>query len=256
MKQIMISVLVALVCVLGLSPGEVDAGGRTSCYSYPGSCYSYPTQSYEPTYYYRDVIREVPVAYPVPFTVAVPVVSYLYNGGGYSYSPVYQAQPASGMGTVSYNGGQPPQQQPPPAQPPPQAGASDPSQFTDAQIDSLIARIEQRLDARRNGDKAPPPAAAPPPTATLDALSILTLKRGNSQKSCMDCHTGAAAKGKMVIFTAPGQLNPKANWVAIWDATDAGRMPPEAKSNRNALLSDQEVNILEAKKNEGRQSRR
>lgn len=232
------------LCLIG-DPNEAEAGNpcRTTYYSYPTSNYCYP--SYEPTYIYRDVVREVPVAYPVPFTVAVPVVSYLFNGGGYSYAPVYNAQPTAGMGTVT-NGTPPPVTAAP--------AGFDPSQMTDAQVASFVDRIDKYLRAKNgngngnggytNGNGA---KSAPPPAVPSDVYTILTLKRGNDQKSCMDCHTGASAKGNMRIFLEPGKLNPDADWSAIWDTTDTGAMPPEVKKNRAAALSDQEVDALRRK---------
>jgi hypothetical protein len=244
MKKFIVSaVLFTLIaCVLLIeAPSDVEASGRRTVFS--SSCApSYCAPTYvEPTYIYRDVIREVPVAYPVPFTVAVPVVSYLYNGGGYSYAPVFQAQPAAGMGTVSQ------------AVPAPQATGGDPTQLSDAQIDNLITRIEQRLAAKqKNGNgngnsNGNGKASSPPPAVASDVYTILTLKRGNDQKSCMDCHTGSTAKGSVRIFLEPGKLNPNLDWAAVWDATDEGRMPPETKKNRNAALSDQEVQVLRAR---------
>lgn len=248
MKKILFPVLLSTIFAIGLlvsGPEEAEASGR-SCFSYSSSSYCYPT--YQPTYIYRDVIREVPVAYPVPFTVAVPVVSYLYNGGGYTYAPVYQAQPAAGMGTVSTT-----------PQAPTQQGTNGELQFTDAQVDNLINRIEQRLAAKaKNGTngtnghaKSTPPTAVP-----SDVYTILTLKRGTAQKSCMDCHTGSTAKGGQKIFLEPGKLNPDADWTTIWDVTDEGRMPPEAQKNRNAALSDQEVQVLRAKMLEGKNGKK
>jgi hypothetical protein len=250
MKKIIISamlfVLITTVLLID-TKNDVKANGRRTFFSQPTNSNCYPTYSaptyYEPTYVYRDVVREVPVAYPVPFTVAVPVVSYLYNGGGYGYAPVYQAQPAPGMGTVS-NMPQPPQQ----------VQSADPTQLTDAQVDNLLTRIEQRLAARQkngtngtngtNGKVTTPP---PPTAVPSDVYTILTLKRGNDQKSCADCHTGSGAKGSMKIFLEPSKLNPDVDWTAIWDAADTGTMPPETKKNRNAALSDQEVNVLRQK---------
>lgn len=250
-KIIAFAVLGVMLVALMLTPAvpEVEASNpcRTTYYSYPQSNYCYPSYS-QPTYIYRDVIREVPVAYPVPFTVAVPVVSYLYNGGGYTYAPVYNAQPTAGMGTVS----QAPQQQQPA-----QAAPFDASQLTDAQVASFVDRIDKYLRAKNgngnngnghvNGNGA---KSTPPPAVPSDVYTILTLKRGNDQKSCMDCHTGSSAKGGQKIFLEPGKLNPDADWAAIWDTTDTGAMPPEVKKNRAAALSDQEVDVLRQKMKE------
>jgi len=243
-KFIALSIICTLLVFVALvdSPNEAEASGRRVFCSSPSSSYCYPT--YEPTYIYRDVVREVPVAYPVPFTVAVPVVSYLYNGGGYSYAPVFQAQPAAPMGYVA---------------PTPKAQAN--GELTDAQVDNLIARIEARLAAKQqqpngNGNYGKAPTTPPPPAIASDITTILTLKRGADQKSCMDCHTGSTAKGSMKIFLEPGKLNPDADWTSIWDATDEGRMPPETKKNRNAALSDQEVHVLRLKMLDGKNGKK
>lgn len=225
------------------NPGEAEASGRRTLFSQSNSSCCYP--AYEPSYIYRDVVREVPVAYPVPFTVAVPVVSYLYSGGGYSYAPVFNAQPAAAVGVVA---------------PAPKANDSDTTSLTDAQIDNLITRIEARLAARQqqpNGNGNYGKTSTPPPPAVAsDVTTVLTLKRGNDQKACMDCHTGSSAKGNIKIFLEPGKLNPAANWSAIWDATDEGRMPPETKKNRSAALNDQEVQVLRLKMLEGKSGKK
>jgi len=233
-----ICVLLAFIALVE-NPGEAEASGRRTLLNHSNSSCCYP--SYEPSYIYRDVVREVPVAYPVPFSIAVPVVSYLYNGGGYSYAPVFQAQPAAPMGVVA---------------PAPQANG----ELTDAQVDNLITRIEARLAARQqqpNGNGSYGKTSAPPPSAVAsDVLTILTLKRGTDQKACMDCHTGSGAKGNMKIFLEPGKLNPNADWTSIWDATDEGRMPPETKKNRSAALSDQEVQVLRLKMLDGKSGKK
>jgi hypothetical protein len=239
----------------------------------PCGSVSYPVQSCAPVYskpvFAKPVVAvadPVVVSYPVPFTVAVPVVSYLFNGGGYSYQPLaaqpltpvapVAAQPVVG-GPAPVAGAAPvaaPQQQARVAAPPPPV-AADPGGLTDAQIDSLINRIEARLAARQKAGAPPPPqpgaeppaGSAPPPVAGIDVTQVLLTKRGNLGKSCADCHTGATSKGNTVIFSPEGVLNPQANWNAIWDASDAGRMPPEARTNRNALVSDAEVAALKTR---------
>ena len=226
-----------------------------------GCGYSYPTYT-QPSYVYVD--RVVPVAYPVPFTVAVPVVSYLWNGG-YGipgYSPVFNAQPATGMGTVQVP------QAPTVAQAPARVDRGAPAtaapqvsvfaKLTTADLDYLISRITQRLteQAKENGNGQSPPNSPPPPVpqdnkpqgrtqfSDGDVLRVLTAKNGAQQKSCADCHTGATAQGGMRIFDSPGVYAQNVNWAKVWDAADAGRMPKEAQSNKNAVLSDEACDIL------------
>lgn len=240
------------------SPPDVHAGGgRCGSYGY-NSCYT-PTYYQQPEYVYVD--RVVPVAYPVPFTVAVPVVSYLYNGG-YGipgYSPVYAAQPTAAAPAF---GVQQPQIQQPTATANGNGngnGAPKTSallQLTDAELDLLIGMIEKRL-AARNGNVGSPPAAATKPTSPpppvpqapknytdADVLRVLSTKIGATQKSCTDCHTGTSAKGGVKILESPGVLSQGANWAKIWDAADSGRMPKEAQTNKAALLSDADCDVL------------
>jgi hypothetical protein len=249
--------IVALALVAAIlwipAPNDVKAGGRffgnhNSCYS--NSCYT-PTYYAQPETVFVD--RVIPVAYPVPFTVAVPVVSYLYNGG-YGipgYSPVYAAQPAAGTYGV---------QQPQMPQAPPANGNGNGAprtsallQLSDAELDLLIGMIEKRL-AARNGNSngsAPTSPSLPPPVpqapksySDADVVRVLSTKLGATQKSCMDCHTAASAKGGVKIFESPGVLATGANWSKIWDAADAGRMPKEAQTNKAALLSDADCDVL------------
>jgi hypothetical protein len=245
------------------SPSDVHAGGgRCGSYGY-SNCYT-PTYYQQPEYIYVD--RVVPVAYPVPFTVAVPVVSYLYNGG-YGipgYSPVYAAQPATAA--PAYGVQQPQMQQPTaPANGNGNYGNGNGApktsallQLTDAELDLLIGMIEKRLAARNGNAGSPPtapkPTSPPPPVpqapqapksyTDADVLRVLSTKLGATQKSCMDCHVGASAKGGVKIFESPGVLNPGANWSKIWDSADGGRMPKEAQTNKAALLSDADCDVL------------
>ena len=87
----------ATLLLIAASAAAQYRGGYQS-YNYPS--YSYPVYVEKPVYYkeieYRD--NYIPVATPVPFTVAVPVVSYLYNGA--TYGPALGAQaayPAQGV---------------------------------------------------------------------------------------------------------------------------------------------------------------
>jgi len=130
-------------------------------------------------------------------------------------------------------------------QPQAQPTAAKPG-LTDEQIDLIIDRIEARL-AVRNGNASKNVSTPSVPQASQDVTAILLTKRGKDNKSCADCHTGPSSKGAFQIFGTAGNLNPNINWPKIWDETDKGRMPPEATSNTNAALSDQEVNIIRQK---------
>lgn len=250
-------VFAVLASILVLLPADTDAGPllrRHEVSSYCGSCYTpayYP--SYSSDYYAPDYTA---TAIPVQFTVAVPVVSYLQNGNGASFTPVYNANPAAGMSYIYQVQQQqaPVQQMQPQAQPQYQAQPTAAGQFTlsDDQVDYIIARIEQRFATRQQQQQpqatAPPPAA-PPPAALPDVVTVLTLKRGGSQKSCADCHTGPTNKGHTLIFSSPGVLNPQAPWAAIWEAADKERMPYEIKATGNhaAALSPAEKEALRQK---------
>jgi hypothetical protein len=156
------------------------------------------------------------------------VTSYLYNGG-IGYQPI--------------------QLTPPPAAAAPVAKAP-PKDWSDEQLDRLLDKLEARMAARSNvGNGAPKslPPRATSPTDDNAVVGILSRKLGNAQKACVDCHTGAGAKGGVRIFDAPGVVNPNVDWFKVWDAADSGRMPPEVKSNVNAALGDEECNILRAK---------
>lgn len=251
------AIVLALVTTMFIAPALPDVKASGRIFGHGCGSYCQPTYYSQPEYIYVD--RVIPVAYPVPFTVAVPVVSYLWNGG-YGlpgYSPVYQAQPANGGVQV-----QVPQMQQPVAQSSgngtKDTGAPRTSallQLTDVELDYLISRIEQRLAVRAK-DGQQPPATSPPPSvpqekgsrptsySDSDVVRVLSIKLGATQKSCMDCHTGASSKSSVKIFDSPGVLNQKANWAKIWDAADAGRMPKEAQTNRNAVLSDADCEVL------------
>ncbi len=82
------------------------------------------------------------------------------------------------------------------------------------------------------------------PVNDSELLTILNKTRGKDNKSCASCHTGASAKAGIVLFSSSGVLNPNAPWFKAWDAADEGRMPPEAKTNKDAAVSDQEMLAL------------
>lgn len=256
----MVIVSLAFIGLLCITPNESWAFGRrfvgSGCVS--GVCapaYA-PTACYTPVVEYVD--RILPVAVPVPFTVAVPVVSYLYNGGyAPGYTPIYQALPAAAGAQVVVP--QQPQMQPQAQAAPTRDTAPRTSalmNISDAELDYLINRIEQRLNARAGNTpqatSPPPPVpqatrSAPGAGSDADVVRVLSTPLGNSHKACVDCHTGAGSKGSVVIFNSPGVLNPSANWSQIWDAADAGRMPKEAQTNKQAVVSDADCEVLRGK---------
>lgn len=222
------SLILLLIAVL-----PIQAAGRIFGNNNGGSCntgYCAPTY-YAPqaTYIYRDVIQ--PVAYPVPFTVAVPVVSYFPNN--VSYSPVFAAQPAMPAVVASTMTSAAPGQM------------MTRAEWSDAQLDSLIDKLEKRLAARQvaaGNQQASVPntvSSAPPPVPSHNGSVDLVLKT-----NCSSCHSGAAAKGKMMMFDGQGNLNSNVNKQAIWDAADTGRMPPAAQKDVRLALTDGDVAVL------------
>jgi len=206
-------------------------------YGYSQPSYSYPVYIEKPVYYkeveYRD--NYIPVATPVPFTVAVPVVSYLYNGS--TFTPAFNAQAAfNSQGVQAY----PPRsassfqqaansyQQ----QRAPNPTATYGGELSDAAIDRIIERIEARLAQRQQAGSANPP----PVRADNRIIHILSTH-------CAACHTGSTAKKGMMILAAAGQLNPRADRNAIVDAVEDGRMPlgPDGKPHP---LAAEEVEAL------------
>lgn len=264
-----------LIFVLAISPviSIVEAGG---CRSYSYCQPTYYQESYcAPTYcaptYAAPVIQYIDryVAVPVPLVVTVPTISYLYNGG---YSPVVPIGTTAGynspgqvIGNVGYNQpGQVQMQQPQVQQSQvqqtqaQQPQATSYNDLTDAQVDNLIARIEKRLAARNgngNGGQQSPaleqPTSAAPPAVPQDTDSAvvyyLRQPLGIKGKSCADCHTGSRAEKGFQIFTDSNQLNPNLNWSKVWDRADDGSMPPEAKTNKNAAMSDNGVKMIRQK---------
>jgi hypothetical protein len=210
-------------------------------YSYPS--YSYPVYVDRPVYYKET--EYVPVAAPVPFTVAVPVVSYLYNGS--TFSPAYLGQPAyQSAGIAAYpptaTGGltsalsqlsgasQLTAQQQGAAS----ATAVYGAELSDAVIDRIILRIEQRLAQRQAAlQQGPPPPVRQSPYAALTILS----------NRCARCHTGATAQRGVVIFSSPGVPNPNVNRAAVVEAVEDGRMPL-GDDRRPRPLPHEEVEAL------------
>jgi hypothetical protein len=203
------------------------------CTTYNGGYYQ-PQVVYQDRYIYRDRVIELPVATPIPFVITVPTVSYLWNG-----SPAYQAVPMA-----QYQ--QPQPQQAPQAQPQAQTGL-----FTDAQLDQLIEALERRYQARQAQQQSTvrqPQGELPPvvPGGDDAIRAIFYRKRGAEGKSCMDCHGPATAKGGLILIKN-NQFASGINWNTILEKVDTGAMPPEARKNRNAALSNQEVALIREK---------
>lgn len=230
-----------LLGLVTLTPDKALAGGN-GCYASYNSTGSYSYSDYS---YPQYVDRIVPVAYPVPFQIAVPVVSYLQNS---TYAPTYAAQPAAAYGQPQYAQAQPQYQQQPPSQP--QARAVPPGAFTDEMIDALVDRILQRLDARASKSAPPvqPEVKEPPPVVPkekavdggpFDAVSRL-------RESCASCHSGTKAKGGVQIFLADAKFNQRISKQKLYDAIYKCRMPKDAtgKVDDEALWSDDDTHAL------------
>lgn len=232
----MLLLVLALACC---NRASAQSCGYNYGYSYQAPVYQAPQVQYVD----RPYPVEFPIAYPVPFSVAVPVVSYLYNGGG-NYAPVYQAQTMNPMPGVQT---QQPQQQ--------QSFSA-----TDAQLEALAMRIEERimakLEARLSGQPVQAQAqqqqnySSPPPAVPDDIVAELHREYPQATgkaKSCADCHTGRNAAGGVMIFNTDGSLNEQAPWAQIFDAVDKFRMPPGAKSDKSKGVPDQVLSVFEAK---------
>jgi len=229
MKQhtftLLMTVLAVAVSLVAVPLAQASNYYWSSC----GTYYSYPIRQEKVVY--RDVIQ--PVAYPVPFTVAVPVISYLHNG--VTYSPVYTAQLASPAPAVVTQ-----QQQQTATQ-----TSTTATGLSDAQMAALMNRFDELMKAKygisptSTAGNNPPPPVPSSDDLTAKVKSILS-------KNCASCHTGAASKGQVVIFSDKEVLNPNAPRQRIWDAADEGRMPPEAKKDAKYALSDADVAQLRA----------
>lgn len=95
-----------------------------------------------------------------------------------------------------------------------------------------IERLEktiQKLSATPTSRAAPVPDVG----ITGQAQQVLTAR-------CAQCHTGAAAKGSLAIFTEPGKLNPAVDRFVLWEAADSGQMPPAPAKE----IPDDEARVL------------
>jgi hypothetical protein len=213
-----------------------------------------------------------PIATAVPVVVTVPVanVSYNYQGAVATTAapvqvvpntqPTYLTGPVTNPTTVTVPSNPLGQM----AQPQAAAGALN---LTDAQIDALINRITERLQAQQQGAA---PAASGRPAVTGDAPARLGLGGpgggggdaaviailDNPQKplgpdakptNCAACHTGPGSSGGFKIFESKGVLAANVNWTKIWDRSDNGTMPPIAQKDVKFALSDADVNTLRTK---------
>jgi hypothetical protein len=299
MRRVIVGVLGALA-VSFPQPGHSNDcgyyGGYSSGYSYSSYYPSYPTVEYRDRVVYRDVYRDVyqPVAVPVPYTVQVPTYSYAYNAGAYAPIPTVAAQPAVGIQQTGYSAGMTgavvaPQVvaaqsgvaqtvtqgiQSAQVQQVQQGVATAPQtmEFSDALVDKLIQRIEQRLQSR-TGAAVPQQTAPAQPSGSIESIpparipgstsqvtpqggdlstrvaSILSTNRTDPSKSCIECHKGPDARGGIMIFTENGQLNPTVDREAVFEAADTGKMPPGANKNIQLALTDEDVAVLEQWKN-------
>lgn len=75
--------------------------------------------------------------------------------------------------------------------------------------------------------------------AQTQADSLDAKAAGVLAARCASCHTGAASKGKLAIFTAPGQLAPTVDRFLLWEAADSGRMPKGGQP-----IPDDEARVL------------
>jgi mono/diheme cytochrome c family protein len=161
-----------------------------------------------------EVVKEVVVVKEVAAFVAsfVPVVSV-----GYA-APVV---PAYGL------------QQPygPPAQAVVPQQAVDPCAEVRQQLAALAAEVKQL----RNG-------GAPPPVQPMQNAAVTGRHVAVLAAKCAKCHTGATARGKLQLYTAPGQLNPLAadQKLKVLAMVRKGLMPPKPE----APLTEQEISDL------------
>jgi mono/diheme cytochrome c family protein len=174
--------------------------------------------SYTPTYT-PTVVHDtttIIVASPAVFTVAVPVVSYLYGNG---YSPAFAAVPAA----PGFPGMIAPQA--------PAAQAPQSLELSDAAIDKLIDRIEKRLQQRQPVQPVQPiqqpiVQPSPPPVKTSMSVDEINTRAVVALRtSCAACHGGQTVKGGVRIFTPEGQLAANLNRSRIVNAIESGEMP-------------------------------
>jgi mono/diheme cytochrome c family protein len=166
------------------------------------------------TPYVSPTYNVVPVAVLQPFAVAIPVTSYLYSGA--AYAPVAPAAVA------------------------PAAPATAPAaEFSDALIDRLIQRIEERLKIKSA------PATLPPPVKTA-ATDVSSRAEAVLATNCAGCHRQGSTKGGPTIFLADGSINPSVDRRLVLKVADEGTMPPAARTDKSKAVSDDDVKALEA----------
>lgn len=105
-----------------------------------------------------------------------------------------------------------------------------------------VRELTQALQGLRTGAT---PAPQPASDLTAKAAQVLTAR-------CATCHTGAAAKGKVQLFTESGVLNPTLDWFAAWAEAESGRMPPAPAQP----IPDDEERVLKEKVREVAQLRK
>lgn len=224
-------------CLMGLLlalPQIAHAGGyRSSCYS-----------CYRPTYYAPKVVTQTVIKKQVDLVVTPTFVSFvpsqvLLSGQvttyatqaagavGYSYQGV--ATPA--QATAAYQQPMPQQQampqQYPPQQPPPQATPQQIQQQSQP-ADRPLSESE-RLDRMERNVELILNALGQQAGVTATAL----VGHGTLSKNCASCHTAGGANekalAKLVMFDEGGKLLPELPRYAIYEAVDAGTMPPAGK---------------------------
>jgi hypothetical protein len=181
----------------------------------------------------RRVVREevVVVKEVVAVPVAVATVPVIVPAAAYQYvAPPYQPAFA------------------PQAYAAPQYAAPQQPGLTDAQVDQLINRIQQRLQATpQNQPQQPaaPPVVMPPqtraPAASSGAYGVL-------QQRCAACHSGTQAKGGTAFFGNDGQPVQLAGGTRARAAllADVGKMPPSANGDLKSphAVPDNEIAVL------------
>jgi hypothetical protein len=78
-----------------------------------------------------------------------------------------------------------------------------------------------------NNPPADKPAEAPKPATAANAKAVQALAN-----NCAKCHTGERSKGKTMIFSSDGVLNPNAPKAEIAKALAEGKMPPKTEQRR------------------------
>ena len=108
-----------------------------------------------------------------------------------------------------------------------------------ATLERILARLDSLERRMAGGNAAPTPPAGPEKDAAAIQTRALTILNDH----CARCHTGAAAKGKNMIFVSEGRLNPAVNKGKLFKAAFKGIMPVDDK-NQPHPLPDEDVTVL------------